>query len=181
MSFEKYGNKLINLLSKIEKKLSPSDEQIGGGNGPKTEESESGPYVKILSYSVNHVSVLVHLEKDGNNASELENAQISYSEDNTEVKEYSIEQQLRLGCDNKGNMYKYSVVLTRYPKKGIKIEESEESEGSEESEESKEIKESEESEESEESVKATETNDAKTAIKELAQALEKLTEPSTTQ
>ena len=119
MSFEKYGNKLINLLNKFENKLIPNKEQIGGGDGPKTDASasESGPYVKILSYSVNHVSVLVHLEKDQeNNASKLEKAQISYGEDSNEVTEYSIEQQLRLGCDDKGNMYKYSVVLTRKPK-----------------------------------------------------------------
>ena len=111
MSFEKYGNKLINLLSKIENKLNPNA-QIGGGDGPYTPEATDGTYTKILSYSVNHVSVLVHLEKDGT-VKELENAQISYND----VSEYSIEQQLRLGCDNKGNMYKYSVVLTRHPKK----------------------------------------------------------------
>ena len=118
MSFEKYGNKLINLLSKIEHKLNPNA-QIGGGDGPETNANETdGTYVKILSYSVNHVSVLVHLEKDGNNASELENAQISYTNsDKTQVNEYSIEQQLRLGCDNKGQMYKYSIVLQRHPKK----------------------------------------------------------------
>lgn len=110
MSFEKYGNKLINLLSKIEHKLNPNA-QIGGGDGPETSANE-GTYVKILSYSVKHVSVLVHLEKDGT-VEELENPQISYEG----VREYSIEQQLRLGCDNKGNMYKYSVVLTRHPKK----------------------------------------------------------------
>ena len=114
MSFEKYGNKLINLLSKIENKLNPNA-QIGGGDGPDTNTTETGSYVKILSYSVNHVSVLVHLEKDGNNASELEKPQISQEG----VSEYSIEQQLRLGCDNKGNMYKYSVVLTRHPKNEI--------------------------------------------------------------
>jgi len=111
MSFEKYGNKLINLLSKIEKKLNPNA-QIGGGDGPYTPEATEGTYVKILSYSVKHVSVLVHLEKDGT-VEELENPQISYEG----VSEYSIEQQLRLGCDNQGNMYKYSVVLTRHPKK----------------------------------------------------------------
>lgn len=110
MSFEKYGHKLINLLSKIEHKLNPNA-QIGGGDGPDTNTTE-GTYVKILSYSVNHVSVLVHLENDGT-VEELENPQISYEG----VREYSIEQQLRLGCDNKGNMYKYSVVLTRHPKK----------------------------------------------------------------
>ena len=118
MSFEEYGNKLINLLSKIEKKLNPSEVQIGGGDGPI---STSNPttddhYVKIVSYSVNHVSVLVHIGKNGT-VEELENPQISYQIDNTIVKEYSIEQQLRLGCDNKGNLYKYSVVLTRHPKK----------------------------------------------------------------
>lgn len=112
MSFEKYGNKLINLLSKIENKLNPNA-QIGGGDGPYTNTTETGPYVKILSYSVNHVSVLVHLERD-ETVKELEDPQISYGE----IKEYSIEQQLRLGCDNQGNMYKYSVVLTRHPKKG---------------------------------------------------------------
>jgi hypothetical protein len=113
MSFEKYGNKLINLLSKIEHKLNPNA-QIGGSDGPDTNADKTGHYVKILSYSVKHVSVLVHLEKDGeNNASALENAQISYND----VSEYSIEQQLRLGCDNQGNMYNYSVVLTRHPKK----------------------------------------------------------------
>ena len=99
--------------SKIEKKLNPTDAQIGGGDGPETNADENGTYVKILSYSVTHVSVLVHLEKDGeNNVSALENPQISYND----VSEYSIEQQLRLGCDNKGNMYNYSVVLTRHPK-----------------------------------------------------------------
>ena len=115
MSFEKYGNKLINLLSKIEKKLNPNA-QIGGGDGPYTPEATEGTYVKILSYSVNHVSVLVHLEKYGT-VKELENPQISYQIGDSQVEEYSIEQQLRLGCDNKGHMYKYSVVLTRHPKK----------------------------------------------------------------
>ena len=116
MSFEKYGNKLINLLSKIEKKLNPNA-QIGGGDGPETSANETqGTYVKILSYSVNHVSVLVHLERDGT-VKELEEPQISYGEGDNTVIEYSIEQQLRLGCDNQGNMYKYSVVLTRHPKK----------------------------------------------------------------
>ena len=120
MSFEKYGNKLINLLSKIEHKLNPNpNAQIGGGDGPETNADETGHYVKILSYSVNHVSVLVHLEKDGT-VKELEDPQISYEisqASNQKVEEYSIEQQLRLGCDNKGNMYKYSVVLTRHQKK----------------------------------------------------------------
>lgn len=119
MSFEKYGNKLINLLSKIENKLNPNA-QIGGGDGPDADPNNPGedPYVKILSYSVNHVSVLVHLEKDGVNKNlALEKAQISYGEGDNAVSEYSIEQQLRLGCDNKGNMYNYSVVLTRHPKK----------------------------------------------------------------
>jgi hypothetical protein len=116
MSFEKYGNKLINLLSKMEKKLNPTDAQIGGGDGPETNADENGPYVKILSYSVKHVSILVHLEKDGENkASVLETAQIKYND----VTEYSIEQQLRLGCDNVGQMYKYSIVLTRHPTKEI--------------------------------------------------------------
>jgi len=124
MSFEKYGNKLINLLSKIEHTLNPNA-QIGGGDGPETSANE-GTYAKILSYSVKHVSVLVHLEKDGGKkAKALENPQISYEipqqtlnqTPNQKVEEYSIEQQLRLGCDNKGNMYKYSVVLTRHPKK----------------------------------------------------------------
>ena len=119
MSFEKYGNKLINLLSKIENKLNPNA-QIGGGDGPDADPNNPGedPYVKILSYSVNHVSVLVHLEKGGDNKTlALEKAQISYGEGDNAVSEYSIEQQLRLGCDNKGNMYNYSVVLTRHPKK----------------------------------------------------------------
>jgi hypothetical protein len=114
MSFEKYGNKLINLLSKIEHKLNPNA-QIGGSDGPDTNADKTGHYVKILSYSVNHVSVLVHLERDGI-VKELEDPQISYDIDGQKVEEYSIEQQLRLGCDNKGNLYKYSVVLTRYPK-----------------------------------------------------------------
>ena len=120
MSFEKYGNKLINLLSKIEHKLNPNA-QIGGSDGPDTDPNNpnGAPYVKILSYSVKHVSVLVHLEKDGT-VKELEDPQISYEisqASNQKVEEYSIEQQLRLGCDNKGNMYKYSVVLTRHQKK----------------------------------------------------------------
>ena len=46
----------------------------------------------------------------GINASELEEG---------ESKGYSVEQQLRLGCDDKGNMYKYSVVLPLHPKKGL--------------------------------------------------------------
>ena len=117
MSFEKYGNKLINLLSKIENKLNPHA-QIGGGDGPDTNADKTGHYVKILSYSVNHVSVLVHIGKNGT-VEKLENPQISYQYDDSTVEEYSIEQQLRLGCDNKGNMYKYSVVLTRHPKNEI--------------------------------------------------------------
>ena len=113
MSFEQYGNKLINLLSKIEKKLNPYDVQIGGGDGPiSVPISGDDSYVKIISYSVNHVSVLVHIGKKNGNVKELENPQISYGE----VAEYSIEQQLRLGCDNIGNMYNYSIVLTHRPK-----------------------------------------------------------------
>lgn len=132
MSFEKYGNKLINLLDKIEKKLDPSLSQIGGGDGPESKQQPDNMYVKILSYSINHISILVHLEKDGDaTVKELENPQISYNKSNStdgddssgggggggekapEVSEYSIEQQLRLGCDNKGNMYKYSIVLKK--------------------------------------------------------------------
>jgi hypothetical protein len=114
MSFEKYGNKLIRLLSRIEEKLDPAIKsthitQVGGGDGPDGDDSENS-YVKVLSYSVNHVSVLVHLEKDSeNNAKVLELPQIVYDT----VNEYSIEQQLRLGCDKGGQMYKYSIVLTR--------------------------------------------------------------------
>jgi hypothetical protein len=161
MSFEKYGHKLINLLSKIEHKLNPNA-QIGGGDGPETNADENGPYVKILSYSVNHVSVLVHLEKDGDKtALALENPQISYEisqqTSNQKVEEYSIEQQLRLGCDNKGNMYKYSVVLTRHPKK----------EGSEP------IEPIEES--------ATETSNAVKALGELSGAFENLSKAVTNQ
>ena len=118
MSFEKYGHKLINLLNKFENKLTPNKGQIGGGDGPKTDASENEPYVKILSYSVNHVSVLVHLDRNGS-VKELENPQISYGETENKVEEYSIEQQLRLGCDNKGNMYNYSIVLTRYLKDDV--------------------------------------------------------------
>ena len=141
MNFEKYGNKLDKLLYEIEKRLpsANTDEvvQIGGGDGPEptTTDENGGIYSKILSYSVNHVSVLVHLDKiqaqaegegegeDGNiNASVLENPQISYNNvGGTIVSEYSIEQQLRLGCDNKGDMYNYSIVLTRR----IKTEEEE--------------------------------------------------------
>ena len=124
MSFEKYGNKLINLLSKIENKLNPNA-QIGGSDGPDTNADKTGHYVKILSYSVNHVSVLVHIGKNGT-VEKLENPQISYQiknqqgMDNT-TEEYSIEQQLRLGCDNQGNMYNYSVVLTRHPKNDAQV------------------------------------------------------------
>lgn len=115
MSFEEYGNKLINLLSKIEKKLNPSEVQIGGGDGPISTSTDNS-YVKIVSYSVNHVSVLVHIGKNGT-VEKLENPQISYQIGDSKVEEYSIEQQLRLGCDNNGHLYKYSVVLTRHPKK----------------------------------------------------------------
>ena len=114
MSFEEYGNKLINLLSKIEKKLNPTKVQIGGGDGPISTSTDDH-YVKIVSYSVNHVSVLVHIGKNVT-VKELENPQISYQNSDRIVKEYSIEQQLRLGCDNVGNLYDYSVVLTRHPK-----------------------------------------------------------------
>lgn len=138
MNFEKYGNKLDKLLYEIEKRLplkNTNEVQIGGGDGPNptTTDDNGGIYSKIISYSIYHVSVLVHLDKitaqeddaeDKNiNASYLENPQISYNNANgTLVSEYSIEQQLRLGCDNEGNMYNYSIVLTRR----IKIEEAEE-------------------------------------------------------
>ena len=136
MSFEKYGNKLINLLDLIDNKLNPKLSQIGGGDRPELSQQEQDIYVKILSYSINHISILVHLEKDGN-VKELENPQISYSlsgsssqddnggggggggDDNINVNEYSIEQQLRLGCDNQGNMYKYSIVLKKINKQHI--------------------------------------------------------------
>ena len=116
MNFEKYGNKLINLLTKLERYLEPdAHSQIGGSDGiphtPSTSGTEPSEYVKVLSYSINHISVLVHLDKMP--ASEnIENPQISYKNNETEVNEYSIEQQLRLGCDNNGDMYNFSVVLT---------------------------------------------------------------------
>ena len=134
MSFEKYGNKLINLLDQIDNKLNPKLSQIGGGDGDDHEQQEQGNmYVKILSYSINHISILVHLEKDDEvTVKELEDPQISYSlsgssnsgdgvseSEETEVSEYSIEQQLRLGCDNKGNMYKYSIVLKKINRQNI--------------------------------------------------------------
>ena len=112
MNFEKYGIKLINLLNAIERYLEPNA-QIGGSDGPSKSAGTEKPneYVKILSYSVKHISVLVHLDKMP--ASEnIENPQISYKNNETEVNEYSIEQQLRLGCDNNGDMYNFSVVLT---------------------------------------------------------------------
>lgn len=124
MNFEKYGNKLDNLLYEIEKRLPSVNTnevvQMGGGDGPESTTSEDGIYSKILSYSVNHVSVLVHLDKNDSYVAELENPQIYYNNaDGTIVSEYSIEQQLRLGCDNEGNTYNYSIVLTRK----LKIEE----------------------------------------------------------
>ena len=134
MNFEKYGNKLDNLLYEIEKRLPSVNTnevvQMGGGDGPESTTTDDGIYSKILSYSIYHVSVLVHLDKiqaqegEGEsrniNASVLENPQISYNNaDGPLVSEYSIEQQLRLGCDNEGNMYNYSIVLTRK----LKIEE----------------------------------------------------------
>ena len=140
MNFEKYGNKLDNLLYEIEKRLPSVNTnevvQMGGGDGPEstTTDDNGGIYSKIISYSIYHISVLVHLDKikaqaqegEGEsrniNASYLENPQISYTNGANNVSEYSIEQQLRLGCDNKGNMYNYSIVLTRR----LKIEEAEE-------------------------------------------------------
>lgn len=141
MSFEKYGNKLINLLDQIDKKLNPKLSQIGGGDGPTSKQQEQGDmYVKILSYSINHISILVHLEKDGEvTVKELEDPQISYSLSGSNsqdsdggggggggggskeinVSEYSIEQQLRLGCDNEGHMYKYSIVLKKINRQNI--------------------------------------------------------------
>lgn len=132
MSFEKYGNKLINLLDQIDNKLNPKLSQIGGGDGHEQQE-QGNMYVKILSYSINHISILVHLEKYvDTTVNELEDPQISYTlsgssnsgddvgeSEETEVSEYSIEQQLRLGCDNKGNMYKYSIVLKKINRQNI--------------------------------------------------------------
>ena len=120
MSFEKYGNKLIKLLKNLEKRIE-STPQFGGSDGLEGkvrnsisgEESKIDSYTKVLSYSVNHASVLVHL--DGNTAntvSDLERPQIEYKKGGEEVREYSTEQQLRLGCDNVGNMYNFSTVLT---------------------------------------------------------------------
>ena len=128
MNFEKYGNKLDKLLYEIEKRLpsvNTNEVQIGGGDGPDptTTDDNGGIYSKIISYSIYHVSVLVHLDKNDLNVAELETPQISYNiGEEITVSEYSIEQQLRLGCDNEGNMYNYSIVLTRR----IKIEEAEE-------------------------------------------------------
>ena len=130
MSFEKYGNKLINLLSRLENKLDPTDTQIGGADPTGAENI----YFKELSAG----SILVHLKKDGNNATVLK-------ENSESDGKYSVEQQLRLGCDSEGNMYKYSVVLTLHPKKEIeKIKEIEE------------------------------IDDAKTALGELSEGLRKL-------
>jgi hypothetical protein len=121
MSFEKYGNKLINLLDKIEKKLNPTLSQIGGGDGPESKPRHDDMYIKILSYSIYHISILVHLEKYGDvTVKELEDPQISYSlSESSSVEEYSIEQQLRLGCDNQGHMYKYSIVLKKINRENI--------------------------------------------------------------
>jgi hypothetical protein len=113
MNFEKYGNKLINLLTKLERCLEPNT-QIGGSDGspgtPVGDVDKSTEYLKILSYSVNHISILVHLDKK--NLGDLEDPQINYKLGETVNQEYSIEQQLRLGCDNKGHMYDFSMVLT---------------------------------------------------------------------
>lgn len=119
MNFEKYGNKLDKLLHEIQKRLPLKNTndvvQIGGavGDSPKpTTDDNDGIYSKILSYSIYHASVLVHLDKNDSDVAKLENPQIYYKNSNNEVREYSIEQQLRLGCDNNGNMYNYSIVLT---------------------------------------------------------------------
>ena len=112
MSFEKYGNKLIRLLSKIENVLEPNS-QIGGANGVVED-----PYVRIISYSVKHISIMVHMEKNQQRASVLENTQIEYeSGDGNPIKKYTVEQQLRLGCDEAGNMFNFSTVLTHHFKK----------------------------------------------------------------
>lgn len=112
MNSVKYGNKLINLINKVEKLFSrnKNTNQIGGGNESSIQDEL---YSLELSESGDHVSILVHLEKDGDkNANELEEGE--ENQDGNQV--YSMEQQLRLGCDEKGQMYKYSIVLTLIPK-----------------------------------------------------------------
>ena len=110
MSFEKYGNKIINLLNKLERYLEPNT-QIGGSDGIESNPFLKDSYIKILSYSIKHVSVLIHL--DAKEKTNLENPQIDYTDDqNQNIKEYSVEQQLRLGCDNNGIEYNFSMVLT---------------------------------------------------------------------
>jgi hypothetical protein len=119
MSFEKYGNKLIRLLSKIENVLEPKS-QIGGANGDDGSDrvvEVKEPYVRVISYSVNHMSILVHMDKNKKSASELENPQIEYKRGDTTIKKYTVEQQLRLGCDEEGNMFNFSAVLTHHFKK----------------------------------------------------------------
>ena len=117
MSFEKYGNKLIRLLSKIENVLEPKS-QIGGADGADGVVEVKDPYVRVISYSVNHMSILVHMDKNEKSASELEKPQIEYeSGDGPLIKKYTVEQQLRLGCDEAGNMFNFSAVLTHHFKK----------------------------------------------------------------
>ena len=130
MNLEKYGGKLIKLLSKLERYLDPYS-QIGG----VSESTSDKNYIKELSYSVNHVSILVHLGKVEDKKA-IETPQISYemskateatevATDTTttatttgaptgdnKINKYSVEQQLRLGCDESGNMYNFSMVLT---------------------------------------------------------------------
>ena len=101
MRFEIYGNILIRLLSKIENVLEPKS-QIGGTVEANGVVEVKEPYERIISYSVNHMSILVHMDKNGKKASELENPQIKYESGNgTLIEKYTVEQQLRLGCDKR--------------------------------------------------------------------------------
>jgi hypothetical protein len=116
---EKYGNKILKLLHELEYRIN-TKLQIGGDDGIIGTTESDGTYIKLLSYSVNHKSYLVHMDRvdvDGNAAS-LEAPQIMYKNGtNQDVIAYTIDQQLRLGCDHDGYMYKYSTVLTFKNKK----------------------------------------------------------------
>ena len=103
MNLEKYGGKLIKLLTKLERYLDPYS-QIGG----TSQSTPDNNYIKVLSYSVNHVSILVHLGQVTDKKA-IETPQISYemieATKTESINKYSVEQQLRLGCDESGNMY----------------------------------------------------------------------------
>ena len=95
LNMEKYGNKLLKMLNYLDNRL-----QIGGAG-------DNAISIEKLSYSINHVSYLVHIGKSTETTKEEK-----IISESTNIETHTKEQQLRLGCDKEGYLYKTSMVLT---------------------------------------------------------------------